>query len=163
MARCWSRGPGAHPAPSSLRILAGWDGTLTVLLRKRVSRHIESCEICGERRRRELSPAMLFSILPLVALPAGLRHQVLRLVSDVSPDAARYRALVAGRAGPFGAAGFPVQLARLAPGGGCGRVRTRVSTRQQPQCSWSPPGRVLPPSGWDTITMPLTAAVRPPR
>jgi RNA polymerase sigma factor (sigma-70 family) len=28
-------------------MLAGWDGTLTILLRKRVSRHIENCEIAG--------------------------------------------------------------------------------------------------------------------
>src|SRR5580693_5779639 len=69
-------------------ILAGWDGTLTVLLRKRISRHVESCETCRERKRRELSPAMLFSTLPLVTLPRGLRQQVLRLVSDDSPEAA---------------------------------------------------------------------------
>ena len=49
-------------------ILAGWDGELTILLRKRVNRHIERCEVCGQRKRRELSPAMLLSMLP-VALP----------------------------------------------------------------------------------------------
>src|SRR5580692_5716085 len=54
-------------------ILGRWDGQFTALMRKRVSRHIENCEICGERKRRELSPAMLFSVLPLVTLPAGLR------------------------------------------------------------------------------------------
>ncbi len=91
-------------------ILAGWDGSLTVLLRKRVSRHVEGCEICGERKRRELSPAMLFSVLPLVTLPRGLRQQMLRLVSDSSPDAARYRDMVIRRAGRFGPAGFPVQV-----------------------------------------------------
>ena len=46
-------------------ILGGWDGQLTSLMRKRVSRHIESCETCTERKRRELSPATLFSVLPL--------------------------------------------------------------------------------------------------
>ena len=101
-------------------ILVGWDGTLTTLLRKRVSRHIENCEICGERKRRELSPAALFSVLPLVGLPPGLRHQVLRLVSDGSPEAIRYRGHVVAGAGRFDAAGFPVQLspARLARGRG---------------------------------------------
>jgi len=34
------------------RLLAAWDGELTPLLRKRVSRHIENCEVCGERKRR---------------------------------------------------------------------------------------------------------------
>ena len=39
-------------------LLAGWDGQLTVLMRKRISRHIEQCEVCGERKRRELTPAL---------------------------------------------------------------------------------------------------------
>ncbi len=95
-------------------LLAGWDGELTPLLRKRVSRHIEHCEICGERKRRELSPAALLSVLPLVALPAGLRQQVLRLVSDVRPEALAYRGSVARRAEPFRESGFPVPLVPLA-------------------------------------------------
>src|SRR5215469_7648997 len=52
-------------------ILAGWNGELTILLRKRVNRHIETCEVCSERKRQELSPAMLLSTLPMVARPAG--------------------------------------------------------------------------------------------
>ena len=91
-------------------ILAGWDGTLTALLRKRISRHLENCDTCGERKRRELSPAMLFSVVPLVTLPRGLRQRVLRLVSDRSPVTARYRDMVVRRAGAFGPAGFPVQV-----------------------------------------------------
>jgi RNA polymerase sigma factor (sigma-70 family) len=92
-------------------ILAGWDGELTVLLRKRVNRHIERCEVCGSRRRSELSPAMLLSMLPIVALPAGLREQVLRLVDDVSPVADGHRDLVARRAEPFDRSGFPKPVA----------------------------------------------------
>jgi RNA polymerase sigma factor (sigma-70 family) len=100
-------------------ILAGWDGTLTILLRKRVSRHIENCQVCGERKRRALSPAALFSVLPLIGLPPGLRHQVMRLVSDDSPEAIRYRGHIVARAGTFGPAGFPVQLSPA------GRARRR--------------------------------------
>ena len=96
-------------------MLADWDGTLTVLLRKRVSRHIDNCEICGERKRRELSPAALLSVLPVVMLPPGLRHQILRLVSDNSAEAVRYRAHVVSRAGQFGPSGFPVQLSPAGP------------------------------------------------
>src|SRR5215472_5101403 len=96
-------------------ILANWDGSLTILLRKRVSRHIDNCKICGERKRRALSPAALFSVLPLVGLPPGLRHQVLRLVSDSSPEAISYRAHVVAQAGRFGPAGFPVQLSPAGP------------------------------------------------
>jgi RNA polymerase sigma factor (sigma-70 family) len=91
-------------------ILAGWDGDLTVLLRKRVSRHVDNCKICSERKRRELSPAMLFSVLPVFGLPRGLRQQVLRLVSDRSPEAASYRDMVVRRAGRFGSSGFPIQV-----------------------------------------------------
>jgi RNA polymerase sigma factor (sigma-70 family) len=96
-------------------MLAGWDGTLTILLRKRVSRHIDKCEICGARKQRELSPAALFSLLPVVVLPPGLRHQVLRLVSDDSAEAVRYRTHVVGRAGRFSPSGFPVQLSPAGP------------------------------------------------
>jgi len=91
-------------------LLAGWDGQLTPLLRKRVSRHIEHCEICGERKRRELSPAALLSVLPLAALPPDLRQQVLRLVSDSRPEAIGYRASVARRSEPYAESGFPVPL-----------------------------------------------------
>jgi RNA polymerase sigma factor (sigma-70 family) len=103
------------------RLLAAWDGELTPLLRKRVSRHIENCEVCGERKRRVLSPAMLLTVLPLVPIPAALRHQVLRLVSDDSPAAVEYCVHVAARSRPFDAAGFPVQLAPVAQVRGRGR------------------------------------------
>jgi len=89
-----------------------------VLLRKRVSRHIEQCDVCGERKRRELSPAMLLSALPVIILPPGLRQQVLGLVADATPEAVRYRDLVAQRAEPFTASGFPVPVHRI------GRTRT---------------------------------------
>ena len=102
------------------QLLAGWDGELTVLLRKRVARHIENCDICGSRKRRELSPAMLLSILPLAVVPPGLRQQVLRLVSDNSLDAVRYRGHVAARAEPFTHSGFPVQVAPAGESGGHG-------------------------------------------
>ena len=102
---------GREPCQELDEILAGWDGELTILLRKRMSRHIERCEVCGQRKRGELSPAMLLSMLPMVALPAGLREQVLRLVDDVSPVAAGHRELVASRAEPFDRSGFPKPVA----------------------------------------------------
>jgi RNA polymerase sigma factor (sigma-70 family) len=104
-------------------LLRGWDGTMTVLMRKRVSRHIERCEVCGERKRRELRPAMLLGVAPLAVLPAGLRDQVLRLCADNTPEALAQRAGIAGRAGSFGHSGFPApldppKLARWQPGHG---------------------------------------------
>ena len=88
-------------------LLAGWDGQLTVLMRKRISRHIEQCEICGELKRRELSPALFAGALPLVALVPGFRAHVLKMCTDHTPAGLAHRASVAARAGQFGPAGFP--------------------------------------------------------
>jgi RNA polymerase sigma factor (sigma-70 family) len=88
-------------------LLAGWDGQMTVLMRKRVSRHIDQCEICGELKRRELSPALFAGALPLVALMPGFREHVLKMCADLSAAGLTRRATVAARAGQFGPSGFP--------------------------------------------------------
>lgn len=92
-------------------MLAGWDGWLTVLTRKRISRHIDQCDICGERKRRELTPALLGGVLPIAALPAalspGFRDQLLHVLADRSPTGVTHRLGVANRAAPFGPNGFP--------------------------------------------------------
>jgi len=92
-------------------MLAGWDGRLTVLMRKRISRHIDDCDICGERKRRELTPAMFAGAVPIAALPAvfssGFRDQLLRVLADRSPAGTAHRLSVANRAAPFGPTGFP--------------------------------------------------------
>jgi RNA polymerase sigma factor (sigma-70 family) len=88
-------------------MLAGWDGQMTVLMRKRVSRHIEQCEVCGERKRRELSPALFAGALPMAALLPGFREQVLKVLADRSPAGMTHRMAVTNRAGPFGPNGFP--------------------------------------------------------
>jgi Sigma-70, region 4 len=100
-------GRGACPALEAL--LTGWDGQLTVLMRKRISRHIEQCEICGELKRRELSPALFAGALPLVALVPGFRAHVMKMCADHTPAGLAHRASVAARAGQFGPAqGGPV-------------------------------------------------------
>jgi RNA polymerase sigma factor (sigma-70 family) len=89
-------------------MLAHWDGTMSILMRKQVNRHIENCEVCEDRRRRELAPAALFSLLPVVAaVPPGLREHVLRLCSDDSPLSVRYRQRVIKHADSFRPDGFP--------------------------------------------------------
>src|SRR6185437_12213890 len=77
-------------------LLQDWDGQLNVLMRKRINRHIERCPACTERKRRELAPALLLGLapLPFVAMPPGLRTQVLRLVSSDAPGAVAHRASV---------------------------------------------------------------------
>jgi RNA polymerase sigma factor (sigma-70 family) len=96
-------------------LLEGWDGQLTVLMRKRINRHIEGCSVCGERKRRELAPALLLGLaplaaLPIAAMPAGLRAQVLKLASSDAPEAVAHRSLVVQRAVAFGQNGFPKPL-----------------------------------------------------
>ncbi len=95
-------------------MLADWDGQLTVLMRKRINRHIENCPVCAERKQRELAPALLglapLVALPIAAMPPGLRAHVLRLASSNTPEALAHRASVAQRTGPFGQHGFPKPL-----------------------------------------------------
>lgn len=55
--------------PELAGILNGWNGEFTVLLRKRVARHIESCDVCEAERRRLVTPAALLGGAP-VFLPA---------------------------------------------------------------------------------------------
>src|SRR2546430_9704406 len=95
-------------------MLQDWDGALTVLMRKRINRHVERCGVCSGRRRREVSPAMLLGIAPIAALPlmagglpAGLRDQVLRLATGNSPAAVAHRAAAAKTSYSFGHHGFP--------------------------------------------------------
>lgn len=67
------------------QLLSDWDGTFSVLWRKRVARHVDGCEVC-ERHRRAV-PATLFGgvagALPMVptsalgAAPASVRDRVL--------------------------------------------------------------------------------------
>jgi RNA polymerase sigma factor (sigma-70 family) len=97
-------------------MLAGWDGRLTVLMRKRISRHIEQCEVCGERKRRELTPALFAGAVPMAALLPGFRAQVLRVLADRSPAGQAHRLTVANRAAPFGPQGFPKPISP--PGAG---------------------------------------------
>ena len=59
--------------------LKDWDGEFTVLLRKRVSRHIESCTECSDDRRGMVNPAALLGA-GAVIFPAGpilLRRRLL--------------------------------------------------------------------------------------
>ena len=108
---------GRQDCPELDAMLRDWDGELTVLVRKRVNRHVERCGVCSGRRRREVSPAMLLGIAPIAALPllagglpAGLRDQVLRLATGHSPAAVAHRAAVAKTSYPFGHHGFPRPL-----------------------------------------------------
>jgi RNA polymerase sigma factor (sigma-70 family) len=107
---------GRQACPDLDAMLAGWDGQMTVLMRKRISRHIERCEVCGERKRRELTPALFVGAMPIVALFPGFREQLLKMLADRSPAGMAHRLAVANRAGPFGPNGFPKSISP--PGAG---------------------------------------------
>jgi len=98
---------GRQSCPVLEGLLTSWDGQMTVLIRKRISRHIEQCDVCGERKRRELTPALFAGVAPLAALLPAFREQVLRVLADRSPAGLAHRLTVANRAGPFGPNGFP--------------------------------------------------------
>ena len=123
-------------------LLADWDGRLTVLLRKRVHRHIEHCAVCGARRAAELRPAMLLDLSPGAALaagaelslrlaaglPEGLRAHTITIATGQGAGAAAHRAAVLSRAGAFTRSGFPKPVRRgaaalTAHGGRAGAVK----------------------------------------
>ena len=57
-------------------VLQGWDGEFTVLIRKRVARHLENCETC-DRTRKKAAPIALLGAAPAFAAPIALRYQIL--------------------------------------------------------------------------------------
>ncbi len=68
-------------------ILAGWDGRFSVLMRKRITRHIESCSVCDEERRRLVNPVALLGAAPvIIPAPAWLRDQTLGQIQLTSAD-----------------------------------------------------------------------------
>src|SRR5580692_3583762 len=102
-------------------LLVGRGGRLTVLLRKRVHRHIEHCATCTARRAFELRPAMLLDLSPGAAMaagaaesfrlafgvPPGLKAHTIALASGHGQGAAAHSTAVLSRAGAFGKQGFP--------------------------------------------------------
>ena len=67
-------------------ILSDWDGEFTVLIRKRVARHIDACETC-ERNRRKLAPLALFGAAPAFAAPPDLWDRIAERLGLGSTDA----------------------------------------------------------------------------
>ena len=67
-------------------ILDGWDGKFTVLMRKRISHHIESCPSCDQLRRQMVNPVALLGAVPMaIPAPAALRQRTLDSVQLGSP------------------------------------------------------------------------------
>jgi RNA polymerase sigma factor (sigma-70 family) len=152
---------GRQDCPELDAMLQDWDGALTVLVRKRVNRHVERCGVCSGRRHREVSPAMLLGIAPIAALPllagglpAGLRDQVLRLATGNSPAAVAHRAAAAKTSYSFGHHGFPRPLHQpgpswLHPGPAHAAAATGTAAAVVAGVTWIavPPHHGVPPAG----------------
>jgi len=63
-------------------IISGWNGEFSVLIRKRVARHIDECSIC-EKTRSKYAPLALFGAAPVILLPFGLREKVLAAAQSI--------------------------------------------------------------------------------
>jgi RNA polymerase sigma factor (sigma-70 family) len=98
---------GAGDCPTLAGLLQGWDGALTALVRKRISRHVESCEVCAARQADELQPSKLLAAYAALPFLTDARLQA-RL--DAAGERATGRAAdgsaPAIRLGPDG---FPAQ------------------------------------------------------
>src|SRR6266487_4684 len=100
---CWAA------CPALETIVGGLDPAsprLTPELRKRLTRHIGSCDECARGGGDIFGPELL-AALPLAVLPAELRERVTRTVFDTEPGS--YRRSVARRIGKLDDDGFPVQ------------------------------------------------------
>lgn len=81
-------------------LLAGWDGRFSPLLRKRVARHVDSCEICSDKRKSVVSPLALLAAAPLVPAPGLLKARVISSIRNLD--------VVDGPHVPFTKEGFAV-------------------------------------------------------
>ncbi|MEV0375621.1 RNA polymerase sigma factor [Streptomyces sp. NPDC050636] len=94
------------------QMLDAWDGTMTILMRKRINRHIGECEVCAERKHRDVSAASLLTLLPVPVLSPAFRDQVIEVVTG--PEHAQRRQEVTERARRFDQNGFPIPRDRWA-------------------------------------------------
>ena len=82
-----ARGAQANPSacPELAVILKGWDGQFSVLMRKRMARHIDACDTCEQDQRQQVNPvALLGSAAVFIPAPAALRRQTLDRVQLTS-------------------------------------------------------------------------------
>jgi RNA polymerase sigma factor (sigma-70 family) len=111
-------------------ILDRWDGQFSVLMRKRIARHIESCPTCEQQRRRLVSPAALLGAAPIfIPAPGWLRESTLgqiRLTSASTSAAADPGAHAGHGSGP------PQPATTPAPAGIAGPATDLVRSARQP-------------------------------
>lgn len=134
---------GRKDCPELDAMLSSWDGRLNPLIRKRVARHIDACDVCAERRRTLVSPLALLAGIPMIPAPIALRDRVLAQVAHSSSVGRPHRAgrvskiaravggkpwLLGGIATLAVTAGVAVAIATLSDGDVAPRATRRVST-----------------------------------
>jgi RNA polymerase sigma factor (sigma-70 family) len=152
---------GGARCESLASMLQGWDGRLTVLLRKRIERHARDCAACTELRRDRMNPSSLlaaYSALPFVAVAQQLMPRATTpSAGPAAMGAARARpgrrsttaiAVAVGVVAVLVSVAVGVQLARSQP------VAAEPSTAPTAAVSAAPPGPQLTPPGGSTSTEP---------
>jgi RNA polymerase sigma factor (sigma-70 family) len=93
---------GWQGCPIPATIAGEWDpesAPLTPQLRKRLTRHIESCASCTEDSRRQIFSPQLIAAVPLAIPPATLRARIMSTALDAAPGSP------GEAAGPLGSPG----------------------------------------------------------
>jgi RNA polymerase sigma factor (sigma-70 family) len=103
---------GRDDCPDLARVLADWDGRFSPLIRKRVARHVDTCEICGTTRRKLASPLALLASVPPMPAPTELRGRVLEQVQLTSAGLGE-----SGRRGELGVSDIHSPLLGAGAGG----------------------------------------------
>ena len=114
---------GRKECPELAEILQSWDGEFSVLIRKRVARHIDGCDTC-ERTKRRFAPLVLLGSAKAMAAPIDLRDRVLGRTDAVSGETPSYAFTRPG--------GFPTVARRGSTVGGVARPVGRSRC-----CSWA--------------------------
>jgi RNA polymerase sigma factor (sigma-70 family) len=87
-------------------------------------RHVDNCPVCGARETPPLPPDRLLSVLPIAAIPADLRLDV--LTAATAEDRAGNRRAIAAWTEPFDEYGWPLPYQPTAP-----RARDRAPARRR--------------------------------
>ncbi|QKW38369.1 sigma-70 family RNA polymerase sigma factor [Actinomadura sp. NAK00032] len=109
--------------PSLAALTESWP--LTPQTAGSLVRHVGSCPVCGEQETPPLPPDRLLSVLPIAAIPADLRLDV--LTAATAADRADNRRAIAAWTEPFDEYGWPLPYQPAAP-----RGRDRSPRRRGP-------------------------------
>jgi RNA polymerase sigma factor (sigma-70 family) len=104
---------GRGDCPSVAALVDEHDWPLPPEVSRKLMRHIGSCPTCRDRRKRKVSTNRLLQVMPVAAPPSRLRGTVLSLAA--APDQHEARTLIAQRAEPFDAWGWPTSVDHIRP------------------------------------------------